>query len=401
MDSNISELPGKEKEMNIDFSIVIPTWNRKECVKEMLRTLYDDRQVYEYGSTEVLIVDSSIGEEQRVIKEACQKYDARYIDGVDSVRKKRNKGIMEAKYDYIFFIDSDVVIQKGMLNEHAKVYLNSQKENLGGVFGVTEFYGKKSFLWKIIDYSNYTFAFEQAKKYPYASWTIGNNVSFVKQVLLDIGMFEENLPFKLGGDDMDLSFRVVKSGHPIKCTSKAITYHSRETWNSTKALNDRTRRWGTMEYYNAKRHPENIKTTLPSLVLIAIITTLFMLFAALITGNMLPLALQGIFLAGVWITGYLCDAKKSGKYNLFFYSLAKLIAIKYAFYKFRECCRKRDFSVWNKIMIFNEGHAKAEFTERSRKLTISLCLFIFLVVVVVVLRFFVSFDVFQVYGGIL
>ena len=52
-------------------------------------------------------------------------------------------------------------------------------------------------------------------------------------------------------------------------------------------------------------------------------------------------------------------------------------------------------------MIFNEGHAKAEFTERSRKLTISLCLFIFLVVVVVVLRFFVSFDVFQVYGGIL
>ena len=387
--------------MNIDFSIVIPTWNRKECVTEMLRTLYDDRQIYEYGNTEVLIVDSSVGEEQRAIKEACEKYDARYIDGVDSVRKKRNKGIMEAQYDYIFFIDSDVFIEKGMLNEHAKVYLNSQKENLGGVFGVTEFYGKKSFRWKVIDYSNYTFAFEQAKKYPYASWTIGNNVSFVKQVLLDIGMFEENLPFKLGGDDMDLSYRVVKSGHPIKCTPNAITHHSRDTWNSKKALNDRTRRWGTMEYYNAKRHPEIVQKTLPSLVSPAILTTLFMLFAALITGNMIPLVAQGAFLVGVWLIAFFCDAKKSGKYNLFFYSLAKLIAFKYSFYKFRECCRQKDFSVWNKIMIFNEGHAKAEFVERSRKLTIALCLFIVLIIALVVVSLFISFDIFQVYRGVL
>lgn len=387
--------------MKIDFSIVIPTWNRKECVTEMLRTLYDDRQIYEYGQTEVLIVDSSAGEEQRVIKEACDKYDARYIEGVDSVRKKRNKGITEARYDYIFFIDSDVIIEKGMLNEHAKVYLNSQKENLGGVFGVTEFYGKKSFRWKIIDYSNYTFAFEQAKKYPYASWTIGNNVSFVKQVLLDIGMFEENLPFKLGGDDMDLSFRVVKSGHPIKCTPYAITHHSRETWNSKKALNDRTRRWGTMEYYNAKRHPENIHRTLPSLVSVALITAFLMLFAALMTGNMLPLVLEGVFLLGLWITAFACDAKKNGKYNFFYYSLAKLIAFKYSFYKFRECWRQKDFSVWNKIMIFNEGHAKAEFTERSRKLTIALFLMVILVIAVVVLRFFWSFDVFQVYKGVI
>lgn len=387
--------------MKIDFSIVIPTWNRKECVTEMLRTLYDDRQIYEYGETEVLIVDSSKDEEQRVIKEACEKYDARYIQGVDSVRKKRNKGITEAKYDYIFFIDSDVYIEKGMLNEHAKVYINSPKEHLGGVFGVTEFYGDKSFRWKIIDYSNYTFAFEQAKKYPYASWTIGNNVSFVKQVLLDIGMFEENLPFKLGGDDMDLSYRVVKSGHPIKCTPNAITHHSRETWNSKKALNDRTRRWGTMEYYNAKRHPEIVKKTLPSLVFVSIWTTLFMLFAALITGNMVPLAAQAVFLIGVWLTAYLCDAKKSGKYNLIYYSLAKLIAFKYSFYKFRECWRQKDFSVWNKIMIFNEGHAKAEFTERSRKLTIALCLFTVIVIALVVTGMFVSFDIFKVYRGVL
>ena len=141
----------------------------------MLRTLYDDRQIYEYGETEVLIVDSSKDEEKATIMAACEKYDARYIEGVDSVRKKRNKGIVEAQYDYIFFIDSDVLIEKGMLNEHAKVYLNSPYEDLGGVVGVTEFYGDMSFRWKVIDYSDYLYAFGQAKKYPYANWTIGNN----------------------------------------------------------------------------------------------------------------------------------------------------------------------------------------------------------------------------------
>ncbi|MBQ7383886.1 MAG: glycosyltransferase [Clostridia bacterium] len=365
--------------MKIDFSIVIPTWNRKDCVREMLRTLYEDRQTYEFGESEVLVVDSSKDEEQSAIREACEKYDARYIDGVDSVRKKRNKGITEAKYDYIFFIDSDVIIDKGMLNEHAKVYLNSQKENLGGVFGVTEFYGTKSFRWNIIEYSNYTFAFEQAKKYPYASWTIGNNVSFVKQVLLDIGMFEENLPFKLGGDDMDLSYRVVKSGHPIKCTPYAITHHSRETWDSNKALNDRTRRWGTMEYYNAKRHAESVHKTLPGLCFVAFITTLFMIAAMILTRSFVPAVCQGIFLAGLWMISYICDSRKSGKYNLLYYSLAKLISFKYAFYKFRECVKQKDFSVLNKQMIFNDGHAKADCRERSQKLSWAMILFTLIV----------------------
>ena len=386
---------------NIDFSIVIPTWNRKECVTDMLRTLYDDRQTYEYGQTEVLIVDSSKDEEKAAIQAACEKYDARYIEGVDSVRKKRNKGITEAQFDYIFFIDSDVLIEKGMLNEHAKVYLNSEHEDLGGVVGVTEFYGDMSFRWKIIDYSDYLYAFGQAKKHPYANWTIGNNVSFVKQRLLDIGMFEENLPFKLGGDDMDLSYRVVKSGHPIKCTPHAITHHSRETWNSEKALKDRTKRWGTMEYYNAKRHPEIVHHTLPGLSFISALTTLFMILVSALTGNLLPLVLQGTFLVCVWLISYFYDAKRSGKWNILFYSLAKCISFQYRFYKFKECCKQKDFSVLLKKMLFDDGHARAEFTEKSQKITYAFGLFIFLVIVVLALSNFISFDLFQIYRGVL
>ena len=76
----------------MDFSIVIPTWNRTELVEALLKSLYEERQEYKSGKTEVLIVDSSKGKEKESIVSSCQNYDAQYIEGVDSVRKKRNKG---------------------------------------------------------------------------------------------------------------------------------------------------------------------------------------------------------------------------------------------------------------------------------------------------------------------
>lgn len=77
----------------MDFSIVIPAWNRSKLIDALLESLYAERQRYTGGETEVLIVDSSKDEERAAIVASCEKYDAQYIDGVDSVRKKRNKGI--------------------------------------------------------------------------------------------------------------------------------------------------------------------------------------------------------------------------------------------------------------------------------------------------------------------
>lgn len=72
----------------MDFSIVIPTWNRSELVDALLKSLYDERSRYKLGNTEVLIVDSSIDAEKENIVLSCEKYDAVYIEGDNSVRKK-------------------------------------------------------------------------------------------------------------------------------------------------------------------------------------------------------------------------------------------------------------------------------------------------------------------------
>lgn len=352
----------------VDFSIVIPTWNRKEYVERLLKSIAEDRESYIGGSTEIIVVDSSMDEERNSIMESCKRYDARYVEGPDSVRKKRNMGIIGSQFDHILFLDSDVIVEKGLLEAHARVYEESQSENLGGTFGVTEFYGERTFIWKVVEYTNYTVAFDQAKKYPYVNWTIGNNVSFVKKCLEDIGMFEENLPFKLGGDDLDLSYRVVASGHPIKCTSEAVTYHSRETWNSIDAINNRTRRWGTMEYYNSKRHWNLMKRTLPGLPAMFSVSTLSLLISFIISGS--TAFLWSIPAMGVltFTIGFACDAINSRRYNIAYYGLAKLLGVKYSYYKIRECWLNRDFGLIGKVMIFDKGHAMAEYSARSRKM---------------------------------
>lgn len=41
----------------MDFSIVIPTWNRSNLVDELLNSLFEERIRYQDCKTEVIVVD--------------------------------------------------------------------------------------------------------------------------------------------------------------------------------------------------------------------------------------------------------------------------------------------------------------------------------------------------------
>ena len=232
-----------------DMSVVIPTFNRAYLLEKLLESLYADRENYKYGKTEVIVIDSSKGEELQKIKEACKRYDARYLEGTDSVRQKRNLGIRSARYPYIVFEDSDVVVDQDLFNYHAETYRKSTpEERVAGSFGLTVFTGEDNLVWKIIQYTTLTDSFSFAEKWPYQEWTIGNNVSFKKEVLEEVNLFEEAFPFKLGADDLDLSYRITHAGYRIKSQPKAVAYHSKDTWKKWKLVRERAKRWGRMEY---------------------------------------------------------------------------------------------------------------------------------------------------------
>ena len=352
----------------MDFSIVIPTWNRSHLLDALLQSLYEERQRYTGGHTEVIVVDSSEGSEKEKIMESCHEYDAVYLEGDDSVRKKRNKGIRASRYEYILFIDSDVVAEKGILDEYVKGYQSYHNVRLGGVLGYTEFVGKKTFWWKILELTPLINSFSFAREYPFHSWTIGNNVSFKKSVLEEIGMFEENFPFKLGGDDLDMTYRVTKAGYWIGSAPNAVTYHSRETWNNFKAIHNRAMRWGTMERIICDRHKELYKRVIPKNYVLILIALVFSAIMSALSHDSLPLI--SVCALAVWdfIWEYGKRVKNKGFCNPFYFCCATLIQGMYEFYRIKQSLKEKSLGAFYCGQVFNRFQIKYGMQDESARI---------------------------------
>lgn len=345
-----------EKQLNL--SIVIPTNGRVHLVERLLASLLPERESYPYGETEVLIVNSGKPEDAAEIEALCGKYQAVFLPGENSVRKKRNLGIRQAQYEVVLFLDSDVAAEKGLLRYHAEGFLNASEKNLGGVFGLTRFVGEKKWWWKVVEQTTYLDSFSFAERFPYNSWTIGNNVSFYRRVLLEVGMFEENFPFPLGGDDLDMTYRITKQGYLIKSCPQAVTLHSTETWNHPKAIVDRTHRWGSMDYFLSQRHPEIFTDCLPKSGVL--FTGAFLAGAVLSAVFRSWQPLLGIvfwfILYAVVVYFYDCAHKEGG--GPLCYAIGKIIRTCYRLNYQRAGWKKRDFTCLHKEMSFSLEQTK-------------------------------------------
>ena len=371
----------------MDFSIVIPTWNRSHLLDALLKSLYEERQNYQGGQTEVLVVDSSKDTEKENIVASCDKYDAIYIEGDDSVRKKRNKGIIASKYDYILFIDSDVVVEKGLLDEYVSAYKSNSHVKLGGVLGYTEFVGKKTFWWKILELTSLINSFSFARDYPFHSWTIGNNVSFKKSILEEIGMFEENFPFKLGGDDLDMTYRVTKAGYMIGSAPNAVTYHSRETWNNFKAIHNRAMRWGTMERIICNRHPELYKRVIPKNYLLILIAFVFSAIVSGISRDILPVLSVGLLAIWNFIWIYVKRIRTKGFCNPFYFCCAMCIQGMYECYRIKQSLKEKSLGAFYCGQVFNRFQIKYEIKDDSKRIWELLMSYTVIFVVTNIFRF--------------
>lgn len=229
---------------------------------------------------------------------------------------------------------------------------------MGGVLGYTEFVGKRTFWWKMLERTSLVNSFSFARDYPFHSWTIGNNVSFKKSVLEEIGMFEENFPFKLGGDDLDMTYRVTKAGYMIGSAPNAVTYHSRKTWNNYKAVHDRAQRWGTMENFIVGRHPELYKKVIPKNYLLETVVLLFMGILSLILTNWLPIMIAVSWIILNWIIDYIIDVKRKGFCSPIYYFGAQIIQSQYEFYRVLGSLKNGSLGALYKGMIFNRFQIK-------------------------------------------
>lgn len=265
-----------------NLSIIIPTYNKLPRLKLMLTSL---SVVSGIEDTEVIIVnDGSSDGTAEFLDEYIKssEMELKVINVTNGGRSyARNIGVKHSVNERIVFCDDDLILDKDFIKEHLK-YLDMSEKNVihgyiyslsflkfffdpeNGVF-FKEYKSEKkmSGLLKFcitsddirnnfckIEKQRRTTKFEKDiqqlfeaesqaidSKYTWLS-SNGGNLSMYRDLFLKAGAFDENMGKRWGAEDLELGYRLHKTGGHFCFADKAINYHMTHVRENAKAIHD-------------------------------------------------------------------------------------------------------------------------------------------------------------------
>lgn len=198
----------------VELSVIVPAYNRARLIRHCLAALC--RQTLGKERYEVVVVDDASTDETPGIVGAfasstpCRiRYLRREQRGGPGAA--RNTGILQARGWLVVFVDSDVVVTPGFLQEHLRLHQEEDRVvGRGPVISVPTLNGELPKRPGLIDLST--------------NFLDTANASVRKDHLLEAGLFDEGFSF-YGWEDLDLGIRLRRLGFRKRTSSRAIAYH--------------------------------------------------------------------------------------------------------------------------------------------------------------------------------
>lgn len=208
----------------MNYSIIVPVFNRPDEVDELLESL--TRQTLR--DFEVVIVED--GSEVRcedMVKKYADRLDIQYFEKPNSgPGQSRNYGAERSRGEYLIVLDSDVVLPEGYLAEVDKELTQNPCEAFGGPDRAHESFTP---VQKAINYSMTSFfttgGIRGGKKKLDKFYPRSFNMGIKKSLYEQLGGFS-NMRF---GEDIDFSIRIFKSGARCRLFPEAWVWHKRRT----------------------------------------------------------------------------------------------------------------------------------------------------------------------------
>lgn len=234
----------------MDATVIVCTYNRCESLAETLAAIARQRVPASFR-WELLVVDNNSRDATRDTVErfiaAHPALPARYLfESRQGLSHARNRGIAEARGEFVVFTDDDVLPAEDWLH----VLVGSMRElgssGAGGYIAplwqadppawLTErFYG---FLAVKTDEDGPR-EVDKAEDMPF-----GANLAFRRAAFDAVGLFDTSLGRKgavlAGGEEIDILLRIVRSGGQVHYIPAARVRHKVEAFRTTKAY---LRRW--------------------------------------------------------------------------------------------------------------------------------------------------------------
>jgi GT2 family glycosyltransferase len=224
-------------------SVVIPTYNKKESLKKTIESLFD--QSYPKDKYEIVVVDdgSTDGTEeivQKLVKSEPMLSNFIYIKQErGGAAAARNLGIRKSKGDLIFFLDSDVRLEKHAL----KILVEQIQNERAGAIGPKCYYDEnQTKIWCAggIIYMRRGMCYHLGRdKCRNCQFDRKAEVDYLpscalltkRHVIEEIGGFDED--YYIYYEDSDWCLRARRAGYKIVIAPSAHAYHA-----TTDKLND-------------------------------------------------------------------------------------------------------------------------------------------------------------------
>ncbi len=206
------------------FSIIIPTYNRPEKLTNCLQSL--TKLNYKKDNFEVIIVDDgSTTSYESTVTPFQKQLNIKFIRQDNSgPGNARNRGVTEAKGQYLAFTDDDCQPAPNWLSAFADAFRQYPYCLLGGhtINQLNDnIYSSAS--QQLIDY-----LYSYYNKDPHqATFFTGNNFAISKHLFEKIGGFD--ITFYLGaGEDREFCDRTLNQGYQMIYIKQAIIYHAHQ-----------------------------------------------------------------------------------------------------------------------------------------------------------------------------
>jgi len=215
--------------MQLEFSFVIPVYNRPEETQELLESFLGLETDTNF---EVVIVeDGSTIASKSIVDTFKNKLDISYYYKENSgPGDSRNYGMQKAKGNYFIILDSDCILPKQYLSEVEKGLKANYVDCFGGPDAAHQSFSN---LQKAINFSMTSFittgGIRGNKNSVDTFQPRSFNMGLSKKAFLESKGFGRIHP----GEDPDLSIRLWNLGYKTTLISKAFVYHKRRiSWSN-------------------------------------------------------------------------------------------------------------------------------------------------------------------------
>ena len=103
------------------FSVIVPTYQRREMVCAALRSICEMR--YDGDAEIVVVIDGSTDGTAQALRKIRCRYPLQMIEQPNrGLAAARNRGAAEARNEILLFLDDDMICEPDLLEQHARMY---------------------------------------------------------------------------------------------------------------------------------------------------------------------------------------------------------------------------------------------------------------------------------------